>query len=313
MADPSSRTIMSNFRHLFWRGLAIVLPTVLSFWLLLAVYNFIDGSIAAPLNAGVRSLVVAVSPWPEATEEDFLLAEQSLTARQRALWQAHKEELRNGEYVWTQANERAALRQWIKPLARKLALERWWRSVGVGAWAVLDLVGLVVAIILIYVVGALLGSFIGRQLYHRGEQFFARIPLLGRVYPAIKQVTDFFVGENKQLRFNRVLAVQYPRMGVWSVALATGDGMAKIVDATGEPCISVFLPSSPTPFTGYVVTVPVKDTLELPITIEEALRFIISGGVVMPPSQVRTKAGQLQAAAVSSTPGPDGQSPRDAR
>ena len=190
---------------------------------------------------------------------------------------------------------------WIRKYTQRLALERSWRRYGVP----LDFIGLIVAIAIIYVLGGLLGSFIGKRLYHRGELFVSRIPLIRNVYPSVKQVTDFLMGggdDEGRKRFNRVVAVEYPRKGVWSIALVTGDTMRLIEQRSGRPCVTLFVPSSPTPFTGYVITVPVDETLDLPITIEDALRFTISGGVVIPSNQLIPQ-GQVTRAAPPTSPG----------
>ena len=114
-----------------------------------------------------------------------------------------------------------------------------------------------------------------------------RVPVFRAVYPYVKQVTDFLVGSGEpKTHFSDVVAVEYPRKGLWSVGLVTGDTMATIQDQADQSCITVFVPSSPTPFTGYVITVPKDDTIDLPITIDQALRFTVSGGVIIPPSQV---------------------------
>jgi uncharacterized membrane protein len=167
---------------------------------------------------------------------------------------------------------------------RRADLDKWWSARAFP----MDLLGLAVAVVLIYMVGATLGSFFGRRLYRRAEGLVRKVPLIKHVYPSIKQVTDFFFGdgsEEQRLKFSRVVAVQYPRKGLWSVGLMTGDTLQLIQDAAGVPCITVFIPSSPTPFTGYVITVPKCDSIDLPITIDEALRFVISGGVIVPDSQ----------------------------
>ena len=111
--------------------------------------------------------------------------------------------------------------------------------------------------------------------------------MVGSKIPSCKQVTDFFFGDNskERLQFSRVVAVQYPRKGIWSVGLVTGDTMRRIEQEAGGPCLTVFIPSSPTPFTGYVITVPRTDTMDLPISIEDAIKFAVSGGVVVPASQ----------------------------
>lgn len=228
-----------SFRHFFLRGLGILLPTVLTVWILVAAYNFVDEKIASHINDGVR--------WLIAQSTDYS-AEQ---------------------------------------------VDEFWRSVKLGDWQVLNVVGLFVALVAIFLIGRLLGGFIGRRLYEQGERLLLRVPLFKQVYPYVKQVTDFFVGEkDERAKFNNVVAVQYPRKGIWSIGLVTGDTMQSIENQADTPCMTIFIPSSPTPFTGYVITVPVSDTVELPITIDEALRFCVSGGVIVPQSQViREHAG----------------------
>ncbi|MCC6681520.1 MAG: DUF502 domain-containing protein [Phycisphaeraceae bacterium] len=282
-----SKPHRGGFRHFFFRGLAIVLPTALTIWLLVVAYQFVAETIATPINAGIRWVVLRSSPWPIASNEDFDTIFEQLPATQKEQWATQSEYL-----VGTPSERLERRRLWMQqepPLveaARRVAIERWWDGVTVGTWRILDLIGLMVAIVLIYFVGVLLTSYVGRRLYARGEEMVNRIPLLRRVYPSIKQVTDFFFpGEDKALQFSRVVAVEYPRKGLWSVGLVTGTTMRRIEDRAGVSCLTVFVPSSPTPFTGYVITVPKADTIDLPITIEDAMKFAISGGVVVPLNQ----------------------------
>jgi len=282
-----------NFRHFFFRGLAILLPTVLTIWLLIAAYQFVQVRIAQPINQGVKSLVVAVSPIPMPTDADYDAAVQDLTGAKKDAWAVADDDLaRSLGSAYTAGKRIEHRRNWmrnqpaIERSVRSAVLERWWDSVKIGSWAVMDLIGLVIAIVLIYIVGWLVGSFIGRRLYQRGEELLHRVPLIRSVYPSIKQVTDFFVGSKEdKSQFSAVVAVEYPRKGLWSVGLVTGETMVNIQERAGQPCLTVFIPSSPTPFTGYVITVPKADTIELPITIEEAIKFAVSGGVLIPPNQ----------------------------
>jgi uncharacterized membrane protein len=281
-----------NFRQFFVRGLAILLPTVLTIWLLIAAYQFVQLRIAGPINQGVRYLVVSVSPLPAATDEDYDDAVESLTQKQKDAWSVADGEFTSALGAEYNAAKRIEYRRnWmrsrpeVKHSVRQAVVERWWNSYTIGTWVMMDLIGLIIAIILIYIVGWLVGSFIGRRLYHKGEELIHRVPLIRSIYPSIKQVTDFFVGAKSGPQFSAVVAVEYPRKGLWSVGMVTGETMRNIEKRAGVPCLTVFIPSSPTPFTGYVITVPKADTIDLPITIEEAIKFAVSGGVLIPPSQ----------------------------
>lgn len=275
MAQQKRETFWQNFRRFFFRGLAILLPSVLTFWLLIAAYNFVDETIAEPINAGVREVVLQFSSYPEITDDEVLTFKAEMDPKERNAW-----------------TDTGASESQLKRMGRREKLLRLWRS----ARYPLDLVGLFLAVMLIYLAGGFLGSFIGKRIYQQGEGVLNRLPILRSVYPSIKQVTDFLVGEKDEIQFSQVIAVEYPRKGIWSLGLVTGETMQTIQDAAGDECMTVFIPSSPTPFTGYVLTVPRKDTVELPISIDDALRFTISGGVVVPLNQMINKhlsAGQL--------------------
>ncbi len=309
----------------FVRGLATLLPAVLTLWLLVFAYGFIRDKIAAPINWGIQAAIIDFTDWPTATDDDFVdVWDNGLSPSQREEWEIESAELRRENqriqvelFRELMANSlrteidniqvpsirfddptfEEALRgrrlDWMKDqpeivlLARREQLQKRWDAIAIGQWHVLDLIGLIVAIVIFYFAGVIMSNVLGRQLKNRGEQFIDRVPLIRRVYPAVKQITDFFFGDSDQaMKFNRVVAVEYPRKGLYSVGLVTGDTMRSIEDAMGEPCLTVFVPSSPTPFTGYVITVPEKDTIDLGISIEDALKFAVSGGVLVPPSQV---------------------------
>jgi uncharacterized membrane protein len=143
--------------------------------------------------------------------------------------------------------------------------------------------GFLLALVAVFIVGALLATVVGKTLWRMVEKFIMNTPLLRSIYPSIKQVTDFLLTQEDQQRlFKRVVAVEYPRKGIWSLGFATGPGVAKVADSTKEELLSVLIPTSPTPFTGFVIMVPKKKTIELDMTVEEALRFIVTGGVVTP-------------------------------
>ena len=303
MAKPAKKP--SKTARFIVRGMATLLPAVLTLWLLVFAYGFVRDRIAAPINWGVQGAVIRFTEWPTPTDEDFADVWQGradyLTAVQEQDWEIRSDKEREMLAASTPPLPASTIESilrdkrltWMKDQpeivldARRVQLEKKWNSIAIGQWHVLDLIGLIIAIVLFYFAGALMSNVIGRQIKHRGEKIIDRVPLIRRVYPAVKQVTDFFFGDNEEdkMKFNRVVAVEYPRKGLYSVGLVTGDTMRSIEVAMGEPCLTVFVPSSPTPFTGYVITVPKKDTIDLGISIEDALKFAVSGGVLVPPSQ----------------------------
>jgi uncharacterized membrane protein len=118
------------------------------------------------------------------------------------------------------------------------------------------------------------------------ENFIMNTPMLRRVYPYIKQITDFLLTQEEQKKmFSRVVAVEYPRKGIWSIGFVTGSGIQRVVDNVKKEFLTVLIPTSPTPFTGFVIMVPKKQTIEMDMTIEEALRFTVSAGVIAPGSE----------------------------
>ena len=146
-----------------------------------------------------------------------------------------------------------------------------------------SVIGFLLALIAVCIVGAILASVVGRTLWRMIEQFIMNTPFLRRVYPYVKQITDFFLTEEEQKSmFRRVVAVEYPRKGIWSIGFVTGTGLDRVVAVVKREFVTVLIPTSPTPFTGFVITVQRRQTIDLDMTIEEALRFIVSGGVITP-------------------------------
>jgi uncharacterized membrane protein len=162
-------------------------------------------------------------------------------------------------------------------------LERFWIE------AALTIAGFLIALVAVCIVGAILASVVGRTLWRMIEKFIMNTPFLRRVYPYVKQVTDFFFTQEEQKKlFSRVVAVEYPRKGIWSMGFVTGSGLKKVADDARKEFLTVFIPTSPTPFTGFVIMVPKRQAVELDMTVEEALRFAVSGGVITPGSQRAT-------------------------
>ena len=105
----------------------------------------------------------------------------------------------------------------------------------------------------------------------------------------MKQVTDFVFTE-RDIEFTRVVAVQYPREGIWSVGFVTGESMLTMRNVAAEPVLSVLMPTSPMPATGFTITVRKSETIDLDITIDQAIQFVVSCGVVVPTNQIGSTA-----------------------
>ena len=159
------------------------------------------------------------------------------------------------------------------------------------------LIGVLLAILLIYIVGVFVGNLIGRTAWRLAERAVMRVPLIRAIYPAVKQVTDFLLAERKQtFEGSRVVAVHARGPNVWSIGLVTGGGLRQLNEAVSEEMVTVFIPSSPTAFSGYVVVVPRDAVVELPLTVEEAMRMLVSGGVISPGAPLH--AGEAPAPAL---------------
>ena len=149
-------------------------------------------------------------------------------------------------------------------------------------------------ILALYLLGKFLAAGFGRLLWSQFERLITTLPLISAVYSSVKQVTDFMFSE-RQIEATRVVAVEYPRRGIWTLAMVTGESMLDIRAAANEPVLSVLIPTSPMPFTGFTVTVRKSETIDLDITMDQALQFIVSCGVVVPPHQIASALNAKQA------------------
>lgn len=169
------------------------------------------------------------------------------------------------------------------PAAQYGDINRMWEDPQRMSPFVKQLIGVLLAVLLVYVVGLLVGNLIGRTFWKLGESLVMRVPVVRAIYPAVKQITEFVLAEKSgQFQQSRVVACRPHAHDIWSIALVTGTGVAALNATTGEEMVTVFVPSSPTAFTGYVMIVPRSQVVDLPLTVEEAMRMLVSGGVLEP-------------------------------
>ena len=243
---------MEDFRRFFLRGLAALLPTLITLWLLIKVWDFLWESLG-------RHIIWFIS------------------------------------WTWLM------LGRWGVIPAREPHQIRWFWEHDLPGWAK-QLIGVMLAVLLVYIVGLFVGNLIGRSLWKLGENAIFRIPLIRAIYPAVKQVTDFLLADKKgQFTASKVVAVEPHANGIWSIALVTGPGVKALGQPSGREMVTVFVPSSPTAFSGYVMVVPREQIVELPLSVEQAMRLLVSGGVIDPtadatPQDVRAALRAARAA-----------------
>lgn len=273
-------------RNFFVRGLVVLLPTVLTIFIFVTVLGFVSTYLTTPINNLLLTLldsnglgwkvlgVMDVEPFarpylvleelPQALQERLgpgkELGDLGSAAAEAAI-QSHRDSkltfIRNFDAL---AIDRAQLRGAIP-------LPRW--------------IGLVIAGVVVLGLGYLASGFLGRTAIHSFDRMLHRIPLVKSVYPYTKQFVDFFLSES-ELEFDTVVAAPYPSEGVWAIGFVTGGGLKTVHEALGGEYVSVFVPTTPMPMTGFTVFIEAKRLIPLDITVDEAARIVMSFGVLIP-------------------------------
>lgn len=152
--------------------------------------------------------------------------------------------------------------------------------------------GVFISAFIIITTGFIVTNFVGRKMVTLGENILDRIPLVRSVYSAVKQVTSTILSSD-QNSFRQVLLIQYPRKGVWTLAFQTSNGMPSFNELTGEQLVTVFIPTTPNPTSGFILMIPKNEVTKLDIDVEDALKFIMSLGVVTPGSKAASQDSSL--------------------
>lgn len=150
--------------------------------------------------------------------------------------------------------------------------------------------GLILFIAIIFLSGILSIHFFGAGLHLFLGRVLARFPLLRYIYPSIKKVFEFVFSDNK-LGFKKVILVEYPSKGIWSMGFIANDGYVEAEEKTGKKFFNIYVPSTPNPTTGYFFLVPKDDVIMLDIGIKEAMRLVMSGGLLNPADFIKDVKG----------------------
>lgn len=141
--------------------------------------------------------------------------------------------------------------------------------------------GVILALIVLLVTGVLAANFVGRALVSGWESLLERIPFVRAVYSAAKKFSEIVFSDSSE-SFKKVLLIEYPRRGLYSLAFQTATDLGEVQARTGEDVVCCFVPTTPNPTSGLIIIVPKKDVTELDMEIDEALKMIISLGVIVP-------------------------------
>ena len=144
--------------------------------------------------------------------------------------------------------------------------------------------GVIGTLLLVLLVGMLTTNFLGRTLVAWSERLMGKIPLIKGIYGLFRQVTDTLLSKDKG-GFRKVVLVEFPRRGLWSIGFITGISEGELQQVTPHRLINVFLPTAPLPTSGFYVLVPEEDLIELQMSIDEAFKLVVSGGMVNPPER----------------------------
>jgi len=144
-------------------------------------------------------------------------------------------------------------------------------------------IGVVVTLLLILLTGLAAANFVGQRLVGFWESLLSRIPVVKSIYYSVKQVSDTLLSSNGQA-FRKALLIQYPHQGIWTIAFQTGKPGGDAARHLGDDFVSVYVPTTPNPTSGFFLMLPRKDAIELDMSVDDALKYIISMGVVAPPS-----------------------------
>ena len=142
--------------------------------------------------------------------------------------------------------------------------------------------GLVVTLLIVLIVGWLTTNFFGKKVFQIGELLIEKIPFVRRIYKGSKQVVSS-IAEADTSAFRKVVLIEFPRRGLLAIGFVTGESRGEVQELTRENMLNVFVPTMPNPTSGFLIFSPLEELTEVSMTIEEGIKYVVSGGLVTPP------------------------------
>lgn len=176
--------------------------------------------------------------------------------------------------------------------------------------------GVLVLLVTLTAIGALAAGLVGKLMLRWGESILNRMPVIRGIYSALKQLFETVLS-NQSSAFRQCVLVEYPRRGIWALGFISGVTEGEVQDLTAEEVVNVFLPTTPNPTSGFLLFVPRSDVIVLSMTVEEGIKMVISGGIVVPPDRRPKDVRKVKLASAAVSEGkalnPTAASPRSHR
>lgn len=274
----------SAFRRVLLRGLGVFFPPLLT----IVIFFWIGGTVMTyvinPVHTSTRALLI----WGTAD----LVLERQLSESERG-----KTDILYKKGMYHRVDDSTYIPTYVWEIVRKSSnaknpmpktgLEIYQRYIDLTyLHPALFIPALILLfLLLLYLVGRFMAAEIGRFFWSRFEHLVKQLPIISNVYGAVKQVSDFIFGE-REIQYSRIVAIEWPRRGIWVLALVTSEGLPQMEKLIGEPTYGVLVPTSPMPLTGFTLTVPKSEAHDIGISLDQAIQFIVSCGVVTVPEQM---------------------------
>lgn len=145
--------------------------------------------------------------------------------------------------------------------------------------------GLIFLVLITIAIGAFVSNFLGHRIFSFFDRMFHKMPLIANIYPSAKKLSDFLFKEEQQKKFRKVVLVEYPTPGSYSIGFLTNEGLKEFNEKTDSELVTVLVPLSPMPYSGLLLVLPKEKLIEIDMTINDAVKLVLSGGVVVPDSK----------------------------
>jgi uncharacterized membrane protein len=317
MASPMTDAAKHNgvFYRAFIKGLAIALPAFITISVFVWIWGLLKDNVVAPIIAGLDAPKV-FAPRQVTDAEKALLGQMKEESDKQFANGGPKtfpDDLIEYDYTDPQkvkhykllrppkASEEPESYQGFSPLEKKrspmqVVLDEWGlpRTYDVANGRVLNyhpleyVLGSVIGLVFVVILGFIARNFIGRRFFALLESLVTRTPIVKLVYPHAKQLVQFFFSEDESnpLKFDTVVFIEWPRKGIWTVGFVTGSGIKSVQEISGKRLVTVYIPSSPAPMTGYTLLIPADEVHRVDLKVEEIMKWVMTGGVLGPADEM---------------------------